>query len=188
MDFGGRVAEAANGNCGLSGVLAAFDPDVLLAALPRRQVRPAPQGTVFRSVATLAMPGTSTLGSSGEYNALSGAERRRAAAVSNWLCRLGSVERPTTCSICKAAADDEHAENHYDLSTWIRLCRRCHRSALHGRFVRPHNWETLVDRCEIPGWHWARVVTQQPFDMAGLLRSRSARDPRKGDFVGVALT
>lgn len=163
-----------------------FDPDVLLAALPRRHVRPAPQGTVVRSAAALVMPVTSALGSSGEYNGFSGAERNRTAALSNWLCRLGSVERPATCSICEAAADDEHAENYYDLGTWIGLCRSCHRSALHGRFVRPHKWDALLDRCEIPAGHWARLVAPKPYDMAGLLRSRGCREPRKADFVGGA--
>ncbi|MCK0098606.1 hypothetical protein MWU38_04375 [Qipengyuania sp. S6317L1] len=160
-----------------------FDPDALLAALPRREVRPFPSDVSFRSTGRRAVPGGSVLNQDGSYNGFTHRERYRIADLSSWLAKVGSTERPTTCDICKAPADDEHAEDYYDLTKWIGMCRRCHRSALHGRFKRQANWFSLLDEYEVADGHWARLVSLEPFDMATLLRARGSCEPIKADYA-----
>lgn len=160
-----------------------FDPDALLAALPRREVRPFGAEVVFRSTGRRVAPQGSALFEDGAYNGFTDRERYRTADLSIWLAKVGSTERPTTCDICSAPADDEHAESYYDLSSWIGMCRRCHRSALHGRFKRPGKWFDLLDQNEVPDGHWARLVSLEPFDLAGLLRDRGWEEPIKADYA-----
>lgn len=160
-----------------------FDPDALLAALPRREVRSLGPDVVFRSTGRRVAPEGSALFEEGAYNGFTDRERYRTADLSNWLAKVGSTERPSTCDICSAPADDEHAENYYDLASWIGLCRRCHRSALHGRFARPEKWFTLLNTHEVPDEHWARLVSLEPFDLAALLRQRGWEEPIKADYV-----
>lgn len=160
-----------------------FDPDALMAALPRRDVRPFGPDIVVRSKAPYPVLDGSMLLEHGSYNGFSDRERDRSASLSNWLAKMGCTERPATCDICGAPADDEHAENYYDLTTWIGLCRRCHRSALHGRFARPKRWTALLDESELTEQHWARLVSSEPFDLAALLRDRGGREPIKSDYA-----
>ncbi|PZU13192.1 MAG: hypothetical protein DI591_13420 [Citromicrobium sp.] len=160
-----------------------FDPDALLAALPRREVRSLGPDVVFRSTGRRVAPEGSALFEEGAYNGFTDRERYRTADLSNWLAKVGSTERPSTCDICSAPADDEHAENYYDLASWIGLCRRCHRSALHGRFARPEKWFTLLNTHEVPDEHWARLVSPEPFDLAALLRQCGWEEPIKADYV-----
>lgn len=160
-----------------------FDPDALLASLPRRDVRPLGVDVIVRSTKRRVAPEHSALFEKGAYNGFTDRERYRTADLSNWLAMVGSTERPSTCDICSAPADDEHAENYYDLTSWIGLCRRCHRSALHGRFARPDRWWALLDECEVPVGHWSRLVSSEPFDLAALLRSRGWQEPIKADFI-----
>lgn len=164
-----------------------FDPDALLAALPRRIVRPLSPDVIVRSTRQRPVPEGSALMLKGSYNGFSGRERDRTADLSNWLVKMGCTERPHTCDICRALADDEHAEDYYDLTTWIGLCRYCHRTVLHGRFMRPERWLALLDEHQIPEGHWSRLVSSEPFDMAALLRSRGAREPIKADYKADAL-
>ena len=161
----------------------AFDPDALLASLPRREVRSFGPEVAFRSTGRRIAPEGSALHEKGAYNGFTGRERYRTADLSNWLARIGCTKRPATCDICRAPADDEHAEDYYDLTSWIGPCRRCHRSALHGRFVRPAKWFDLLDASEVPEGHWARLVSQEPFDLAGLLRQRGHEEPIKADYA-----
>ncbi len=163
-------------------MLKTFDVDALLAALPRRSVRPLPAGVVVRRVAARPAVEASALGEKGQYNGFSGRERDRTANLSKWLAQQGCVERPPLCNICSAPADDEHAENYYDLASWIGLCSGCHRTLLHGRFTRPARWRELLDKHEVPASHWANLVSDEPFDLAGLLRQRGIREPVKLDF------
>ena len=165
-----------------------FDPDALLAALPVRSVRRFGPDVTIRTIRRPAEPQGSALFAKGSYNGFSDRERYRTAAVSNWLAKIGCVERPPTCDLCGALADDEHAENYYDLSSWIGLCRRCHRASLHGRFARPQRWLTLLDDCQLPDLHWSRLVSSEPFDLAALQRARGCQEPIKADYaVGIAL-
>ena len=97
------------------------------------------------------------LAEAGAYNGFSHRERYRTADLSNWLVKVGCTKRPDVCDLCKAPAQDEHAENYYDLTSWIGLCQRCHRSALHGRFKRSEKWFALLDAHEVPANHWSRT-------------------------------
>ncbi len=160
-----------------------FDPDGLLAALPRREVRPLASDVVFRSTGRRAVPDGSALFEERSYNGFTHRERYRIADLSNWLAKVGSTERPATCDICDAPADDEHAEDYYDLTKWVGMCRRCHRSALHGRFKRQAKWFSLLDEYEVADDHWARLVSLEPFDMASLLRARGSWEPIKADYA-----
>ena len=145
-----------------------FDPDALLAALPRRSIRQLEASFAVRSVKRPSTLEVSALLLKGSYNGFTDRERCRTAALSNWLAKQECTERAGVCDICRLPADDEHAENYYDLATWIGLCRRCHRSALHGRFTRPARWLTLLDENAVPDHHWSRLVSSEPFDMAGV--------------------
>lgn len=160
-----------------------FDPDALLAALPRREVRAFGPEIAFRATERRTAPVGSAVFEPGAYNGFTDRERYRTADLSNWLAKVGSTQRPSDCDLCRAPADDEHAENYYDLTSWIGLCRRCHRSALHGRFERPAKWFTLLDASEVPEGHWARLVSLEPFDLAGLLRDRGWQEPIKADYA-----
>ena len=159
-----------------------FDPDALIGALPRRSIRPLRSEVIFKSTRR-PTPDGSALGLPSSYNGSSNRERDRTAELSKWLAKVGSTERPCECDICSAPADDEHAENYYDLASWIGLCQRCHRASLHGRFARSARWSALLDECQLPKGHWARLVSQEPFDLAKLLRSRGQREPSKADFA-----
>ncbi|MFO1255013.1 MAG: hypothetical protein U1E37_05015 [Sphingomonadaceae bacterium] len=160
----------------------AFDPDALLAALPRRSIRQFGPDVMVR-FSKRSEPTGSALLLKGSYNGFSDRERYRTADLSNWLVKMGCTKRAAVCSICGSPAEDEHAEDYYDLTTWIGLCRRCHRTILHGRFVRPERWLSLLDEQGLPDGHWARLVASEPFDLAALLRSRGVREPIKIDFA-----
>jgi hypothetical protein len=159
-----------------------FDPDLLLAALPVREVR----AVTLRGNRRPAIPtrADSALGEPGEYNGFTATERTRMATLSRRLVALGATVRADRCDICRSTANvDEHAENYYDLRSWIGLCRSCHRNLLHKRFERLRNWSALLDSHELPVSHWARLVSPDPFDMAHLLRQRGVREPVMQDFL-----
>ncbi|HUO11162.1 MAG TPA: hypothetical protein VMU37_00245 [Caulobacteraceae bacterium] len=153
----------------------AFGPDRLLAALPRREVGLLPAGTV--------VPRRRAFGDGMAYNGFTGKERYRTEGVAKWLADLGAMLRPQACDICRSPADHWHAENYYDLSSWIDLCRRCHVNLLHQRFVRPKAWAVHLDRHSVASDHWSRWVSTQEFDLAGLLRQRGASEPVYETFV-----
>lgn len=158
---------------------AGFDPDALLAALPRREILPVPSTIMLRSSPPREIPVISGLGQKGEYNGFTKGERDRTAAISNWLVGLGLTVRMSLCDICGVQAGDEHAEDYYDLTSWIGLCRSCHRDLLHKRFGKPERWERLLDQHEVGPGHWTRLVAPQPFDLAALLRARGKREPTR---------
>src|SRR5690349_7233822 len=105
-----------------------FDADTLLAALPRREIRPFRSKVKVRATPRVLAHEGSALLLSGSYNGFTDRERYRTADLSKWLVKAGCTERPSTCDICNGSADDEHAEDYYDLTSWIGLYRRCHRS------------------------------------------------------------
>ena len=158
-----------------------FDPDALLGSLPLREIKQV--GGVRPRAPQISEVLGSSLGQAGEYNGFTKSERNRTARLSGRLVQLGATTRPSICDICGSGADDEHAENYYDLSRWIGLCKPCHRHALHNRFKRPLTWATLLDRYELPDEHWTRRLPMEPFDLAQLLRDRGAREPKLFDFV-----
>jgi hypothetical protein len=135
---------------------------------------------IGRVISHRPQPAASALGQLGEYNGFTGVERARTAALSNWLASVGCLDRPQRCDICrKLGKVDEHAEDYYDLGSWIGLCHGCHRSRLHKRFTQWGAWQALLDLHEVPAEHWTRLVSQQPFDLAILLRQRGRSEPTK---------
>lgn len=163
----------------MTSVPAAFDPDALLAALPRTSIALLPSTTVVpkrRSFGDLKT----------DYNGFTGKERMRTFGVAKWLMDLGAMPRPRVCGICAGPADQSHAENYYDLSGWIDFCRSCH-GRLHRRFTSPGRWSEHLGRHEIPEAHWSRRVSlDEPFDLADLLRQRGAVEPTYSSFVARA--
>jgi hypothetical protein len=160
-----------------------FDPDRLLAALPTREITPvAASGRAIR-VTVREVPLVSALGQPGEYNGFTLRERNRTASVSNWLVASNATARPPICDICGESAQHEHAENYYDLTTWIGLCVSCHVHTLHRRFTNPGKWLHLLNRHELPGNHWARLVAMAPFDLAHHVRNQGQREPSKVNYV-----
>jgi hypothetical protein len=153
-----------------------FDPDALLDALPRTQIALLPLGTV--------VPRRRSFGDLSDYNGFTGKERMRTFGVAKWLMEVGAMPRPQTCGICTGPADQSHAENYYDLSTWIDVCRSCH-GRLHRRFASPGRWSEHLDRCALAASHWTRLVSPEPFDLAGLLRQRGVVEPTYTSFVEV---
>ena len=160
-----------------------FDPEALLAAMPKRELRPIPDGVRIPKTRSRPVPTESAMGQPDEYNGFTKRERYRIADLSVWLAKVGATDRPTTCDICGGEARDEHAENYYDLSGWVGLCIPCHRNALHTRFYNPSKWFALLDRHRLPDAHWARLVPMVPFDMASFLRARSVFEPTREDFA-----
>lgn len=158
-----------------------FDPDALLAALPCREIKPL--NIPVRCGSPKSAISASALTQRSEYNGFAKPERDRTARLSVRLERLGLAPRPLKCELCGEAADDEHAENYYDLSSWVGLCLFCHRTALHNRFRRPERWLQLLDKHELPSDHWSRLVSAEPFDLAKLLRDRGRREPSILDFA-----
>lgn len=159
-----------------------FVPDALLAALPRREIRLVQVASSPRRTAALPEQVAAIPGEKGEYNGLIKRERDRTARVSNWLALQGATKRAEACDICGAFAADEHAENYYDLTTWIGLCITCHRAMLHKRVARPEIWGDLLQSYEKPSEQWTRLVSPAPFDLASLLRSRGATEPVRSMF------
>jgi hypothetical protein len=116
------------------------------------------------------------------YNGFTGKERMRTAGVSKWLVEVGALVRSSYCGICPSPAAETHAENYYDLSSWIDVCRGCHRS-LHSRFNSSAKWADRLDRLAVPPGHWSRLVSGEPFDLAGLVRRRGDCEPIYETFV-----
>lgn len=164
--------------------MSSFDPDALLAAMPRRKVRRIPDDIRIPKTRSRVVPIESAMGQVEEYNGFTKRERYRIADLSIWLERVGATDRPQACDICGGAAQDEHAENYYDLSGWVGLCIPCHRNALHKRFDNPSRWYALLDRCSVGPGHWTRLVAMTPFDMASYVRAHGIFEPKREDFAG----
>jgi hypothetical protein len=152
-----------------------FDADALLEALPRTFIRTLPRGT--------AVPRRRSFGDlNNSYNGFTGKERMRTSGVAKWLVEVGALARSSHCGICGSPAAETHAEDYYDLSSWIDVCRGCHRS-LHSRFNSPGRWADRLDGQAVPPAHWSRLVSREPFDLAALFRQRGEREPVYETFV-----
>lgn len=162
--------------------MSSFDPEALLTAMPKRVLRKIPESVRIPRSRERSVPIESAMGQPEEYNGFSKRERYRIAELSKWLEKVGAIDRPVTCDICGYEAQDEHAENYYDLSSWIGLCIPCHRNALHKRFEHPQDWFAMLDKWEVAEDHWSRKVAMQPFDMASYLRRRGVSEPIREDF------
>lgn len=152
-----------------------FDPDALLDALPRTRIAMLPGGTTVPKRRSFGDLKTT-------HNGFTGKERMRTFGVAKWLIGIGSMSPPHLCGICSGPASESHAENYYDISTWIDVCRGCH-GRLHGRFKSPARWIADLDRRGLPDGHWSRLVSPEPFDLADLMRHRGMVEPTHETFV-----
>lgn len=152
-----------------------FDPDRLLSLLPRRTIALLP--------IDVAPPQKKSVGSLSDYNGFSGKERLRTFQLDKWLVERGALKHEFDCGICSRPANGQHAENYYDLTTWIDLCHSCH-GRLHKRFNNERAWTQRLEEAHVPADHWANAVAFGQFDLAGLLRQRGKREPVYTDFIG----
>jgi hypothetical protein len=152
-----------------------FDPYRLLAALPRRRINMLPAGTAVPRRRGLKVVGN-------PYNGFDAGERSRTHQVSKWLVSKGAMDPGRTCDICVGPTTLSHAEDYFDLSTWIDMCLGCH-ARLHKRFGRLTGWIEHLNRHGVPSEHWTRLVSPEPFDLAGLLRQRGVTEPVYEAFV-----
>jgi len=155
-----------------------FDPDALLAALPKRVIT-YPQRELD------AAPRLKAVSVSTEYNGFTAQERSRTSAVAAWLELDGWIAGPEVCGVRGNPAALPHAEDYYALESWIDICRGCH-ARLHMRFRWPDAWPRSLDLFEVAGGHWARLVSPRRFDLAGLLRGRGVCEPTLDMFLGRA--
>jgi hypothetical protein len=132
-----------------------------------------PEGTLI--------PKVRAVGNLSDYNGFTGKERLRTFEVAKWLARIGAMPHSELCSICSQSCDQQHAEDYYDLTTWIDICRGCHQR-LHNRFRLSAAWHRWLDAQLLPTGHWANFMSPTPFDLAALLRSRGRSEPSFVDF------
>ncbi|HZC38891.1 MAG TPA: hypothetical protein VE221_09500 [Sphingomicrobium sp.] len=152
----------------------AFDIGTYLAALPRRDIGLLPLGT--------DAPKPRANGSLQNYNGFSGKERLRTFELAKWLHRSGAMPHTGECSICGSPADQQHAEDYFDLTTWMDICRGCHVS-LHGRFATPDAWRRRVQQFHLPSSHWACALPSEEPDIAAFHRLRGRGEPTASDFI-----
>jgi hypothetical protein len=148
----------------------------LSGALPHRRIDKLPSDT--------SVPTMPRIGSLSDYNGFTGKERLRTFEVAKWLIGCGAMDAPGDCDICGRPATGLHAENYYDLSTWIDLCHGCHVSRLHQRFARAESWSRWLDQNQLPDDHWARKVPPRPTNFATHIRSLGQSEPTFASFVG----
>lgn len=151
-----------------------FDPDRLLAALPRRDIVVLPANT--------ALPKRRSVSDMMPYNGFTGKERLRPFEIWKWLAKQAAVQQGSSCNVCGRYARGQHAEDYYALESWMEICDSCHQR-LHKRFGDDRLWRARLDEAQVDACHWARLISAQPFDLATLLRSRGAREPDYADFV-----
>ncbi|MEO6389348.1 MAG: hypothetical protein ABIT16_02450 [Croceibacterium sp.] len=106
------------------------------------------------------------------YNGFSGIERRRGGHLAGWLLAAGCMTVEEHCDICgKRGRHALHGDVYYDVSRDPTLCRPCHR-AIHMRFYRWSEWQTLVDASAVTGSEWFVMVPRHAIDIAQHLRDR----------------
>ena len=103
----------------------------------------------------------------GWYNGWSPEERIATLPVQRAAIRLGTIAKPSTCSICgiTPGADSNnpvwlHDENYAEPLAAYHICRACHR-ILHNRFEQPEPWLTLVREFG-SGGRWFEALTMDP--------------------------
>ncbi len=145
-----------------------------LAQLPRREIAPLPSHT--------AKPAIKISGKLADYNGFTREERLRTFEIAKWLLKVGAMQHSGQCSICGSAADQQHAEDYFELETWMDICRGCHGS-LHGRFRTPAAWERRLARFSLPADHWAAMLSSRPMDIAAYHRLVGRGEPTPADFI-----
>ena len=143
-------------------------------SLPRRTIPLLPSDTL--------PPSLKTSGRLRDYNGFTGAERLRTFEIAKWLIEGGVLQHSSRCDICKGPADQQHAEDYFDLTTWMDICKGCHTS-LHGRFRTPAAWARRLERYRIAANHWARRLPATEIDVAGFHRSNGRSEPMASDFI-----
>lgn len=158
--------------------MTSFDPDGLLALLPRRVIIPLPSDT--------PVPRPRAVSDMSAYNGFTGKERLRPFEIWKWLVRLNAVQQGDCCNICGRYSRGQHAEDYYTLVTWMDICDSCHQR-LHKRFSDDRLWLARLDEAHVPATHWSRAVSREPFDLAGLLRGRGGKEAAYSDHVTTAM-
>lgn len=151
-----------------------IDAEVYLRSLPRR--------TIATIAADVLIPRAKSVGQLSDYNGFTGKERLRTFEVAKWLAAIGAMPHSGQCSICGSAADQQHAEDYFDLTTWMDICRGCH-SSLHSRFRTPAAWQRRLDKLEVPQDHWSRRLPEQQPDIAAYHRTRGVIEPTHASFT-----
>jgi hypothetical protein len=145
-----------------------------LNGLPRRIIPLLPSDT--------PLPKLKASGQLGNYNGFTGGERLRTFEIAKWLIKSGSLTHSGRCDICGGPADQQHAEDYFDLATWMDVCRGCHTS-LHGRLRTPVAWARRLESFSLAAAHWARELPPTELDVAGLHRSKQRGEPTAADFI-----
>ena len=151
-----------------------FNVEAYLAGLPRRNIKLLPVG--------IQIPKFRASGHLSDYNGFTSKERLRTFEIAKWLIASEAMQHTERCSICGAAADQQHAEDYFDLHTWMDICRSCHTS-LHSRFRTPDAWERRLASHSLPTDHWAVRLPAFPIDVAAFHRSRGRSEPVGAQFV-----
>ncbi len=159
--------------------VAAFDPQGLLDRLPRRPIA--------RLLPSVPVPRVRSVGTLSDYNGFTGKERLRTFEVAKWLTRMGAMPYSGRCDLCGGNADQQHAEDYYDLTTWIDICRGCH-VRLHQRFRHSAAWTKWLDNIGYPPDCWARHIAPSPFNLAAYIRERGSVEPSFAHFSFVPAT
>jgi hypothetical protein len=145
-----------------------------LDRLPRRTIQLLPSDT--------ALPKLKVSGQLRDYNGFTGEERLRTFEIAKWLIDLGALQHSGCCDICAGPADQQHAEDYFDLTTWMDICRGCHTS-LHGRLRTPAAWARRLETHSLAADHWARALSPIEVDVAGFHRSKGRGEPSATDFI-----
>lgn len=143
-------------------MIAVFDADRLLAALPFRPVA----GSTDRLVGYVPPKWHGPV--LGNYNGFSGSCRVQAWELSTWLRRQRRLPVGPCCDLCGDANRlAVHSENYADIERLLTLCSGCHLS-LHLRFRQPRRWSNTLNRLPLVP-EWANLLSSEPVDLKRLL-------------------
>jgi hypothetical protein len=146
----------------------------ILAALPKLEISKFPAGSIVPR-----MPKVKPLIS---YNGFDGFERMRTWEVVKWLMAGGVMPTPKICDLCLGEADQYHAENYFDFSAYVPVCRSCH-GKVHNRLRFPSAWERNKASFAKPNEHWVNLLRNQDLPIADFCRSMGTVEPTFSDFI-----
>ena len=145
-----------------------------LTSLPRLKIRQLPN-----EIRIPLMPSVKPLI---PYNGFDGYQRTRTWEVAKWLMAHGAMPKPKYCNLCQASADQYHAENYFDFSTYIPVCRSCH-GKVHNRLRNFDTWATRLKSFKLPALHWANALGANPLEIAQWCDANNQLEPTFTDFV-----
>ena len=146
----------------------------LLGALPRLQIGTYPAGTKIpkqRKVSALL-----------DYNGFDGFARNRIWEVCKWLMAGGVMPAPAECDICGGEGTQYHAENYFDLTTYVPICKSCH-SKVHNRLKNFRTWETRRAEFAKSEDHWINRLEPEQLPVAEWCSANNQTEPTFADFV-----